>query len=146
MSRKIVYAWLLMAGFAMWMYGDSGKNYLNNASFENIDPMTSLPAEWTFIQRGALDKHCEVVTRDAFDGTRAVRIFNHDSEAVEGTAFILLQHGVGRRIQFFKESDVLEFSVMAKAEEQAAKLLLYFERSGERFACRPGRWYVDLSK
>ena len=23
---------------------------------------------------------------------------------------------------------------------------LFFERSSERFACRPGRWYVDLSK
>ncbi|MBP5640872.1 MAG: hypothetical protein J6X55_15430 [Victivallales bacterium] len=142
---KIVYVWLFLAVFAMSLHGGEETNYLNNASFETINPTTGLPAEWTFIQRGALDKHCELVTSGAFDGSHAVRIFNHDPEMVEGTSFILLQHGVGRRVQFFKESDILEFSVMARAEEKPLELLLYFESSGSRtkykkFTVQPGEW------
>ena len=144
MMKKKVWAVLLMAFSAMLLPGSEEQNYLNNASFATVNPVTGLPAEWNFIQRGALDKHCELVETGASEGARAVRIFNHDPEAAQA-AFILSQTGVGRRIQFFKESDALEFSVMAKAEDKPVKLLLYFEGGGQKtkykmFTVQPGDW------
>jgi len=141
---KIKFFLTLLASAAMFCgAAEAEKNYLNNADFEKINPQTSLPEEWSFIQRGSMDKHCEVVSGDAVSGSKSMRIYNSDPELK--ATLILGQSGVGRRVQYFKPDEALNFSVMAKAEKSPAKVLLYFEAAGKKtkyksFTVQPGSW------
>ena len=111
--KKIKFFLTLLASAAMFCgAAEAAKNYLNNADFEKIDSRTSLPEEWSFIQRGSMDKHCDVVEGDAFSGSKSVRVYNSDPELK--ATLILGQSGVGRRVQYFKPDEALNFSVMAK--------------------------------
>ncbi|MBE6368521.1 MAG: hypothetical protein E7052_11575, partial [Lentisphaerae bacterium] len=71
MNKLKMLSWAGIFALLFSAAAEENKNYLNNADFEKINPQTSLPEEWSFIQRGSMDKHCEVVSGDAVSGSKS---------------------------------------------------------------------------
>ena len=122
MNKLKMLSWAGIFALLFSAAAEENKNYLNNADFEKINPQTSLPEEWSFIQRGSMDKHCEVVSGDAVSGSKSMRVYNSDPELK--ATLILGQSGVGRRVQYFKPDEALNFSVMRLTDSYPLTLYL----------------------